>query len=57
MKCDDKHFLYDFICFPYSRGCVKYSGKDCVECKESYTKKNGECFKLKKPLLKLDGED
>ena len=33
MRCDEKHFLYNFICFPYSIGCVKYSGKECIECK------------------------
>ena len=55
--CSRRFFLYDQICFPYSPGCVAYSGKDCVQCKKSYELTEGECFLLKKPLLKLEGED
>lgn len=40
-RCDDRHFLYQLICFPYSPGCVAYSGKDCIKCKSAYTLKNG----------------
>jgi hypothetical protein len=45
------------ICFPYSPGCVSYLGKDCIQCKPSYTLTNGECFALKKLALSLEGED
>jgi hypothetical protein len=54
-QCDNLHFLYQMICFPYSPGCVSYVGKDCVLCKPSYTLVNGECFALKTPGLQLEG--
>ena len=40
-KCKDKFFHYSDICFPYSPGCVHYSGKDCTQCKNHYVLKNG----------------
>lgn len=39
-KCQKKYFLYDYICFPYTPGCVKYSGKDCVSCRNGWTMRN-----------------
>lgn len=56
-RCDNRHFLWELICFPYSPGCVQYKGKDCIKCKTSWSLRNGECFNLKKPGLKLEGED
>lgn len=57
VQCTRRFFLYEFICFPYSPGCVSYNGKDCIKCKKNYELRAAECFKLKKPLLKLEGED
>ena len=56
-QCAPKYFLYDYICFPFSPGCVKYFGKDCTLCRKGYELVNGECFIYKKPALHLEGED
>ena len=56
-SCKARYFLFEYICFPYSVGCVKYSGKDCTECKKEYSLFNGECYSLKKLGMKLEGED
>jgi hypothetical protein len=55
--CRTRFFLHEYICFPYTIGCVKYSGADCVECKRGYTHFNNECFTLETLGMKLEGED
>lgn len=55
--CKTRFFLHNYICFPYSIGCVKYNGKDCTECKKGYSLFNGECYSLKTLGMKLEGED
>lgn len=57
-KCADKYFLYKSICFPYTKGCVEYNGKDCTKCKVNYELRNGECFFWKKSnFMLLDGDN
>ncbi len=29
-NCKTRYFLHQYICFPYTVGCVKYSGKACT---------------------------
>lgn len=36
---------------------MEYSGKDCTRCKSNYILRNGECFNVKRPALKLEGQD
>ena len=41
VKCNRRHFLYEFICFRYSPGCVSYEGKDCKKCRFGWDLRNG----------------
>ncbi len=29
-NCKTRYFLHQYICFPYTVGCVKYNGKACT---------------------------
>lgn len=55
--CKTRYFLHEYICFPYTLGCVRYNGKACTECKKGFTLFNEECYSLKSLGMKLEGED